>query len=466
MISHAPDSSMRPQHRPHTRVRLVALSTLSIVLTFGCGNEASNGSGGTNGAGASSGTGATGGNGVAPFRGAVLCSLAQTPTGFPGFIRLVSEAELEAAEQTGEVVDSVEGAIEFAGGVSCAVRDHSVFAFDWENPTVTRFDEVEGMLVEGQSVSFANLGVTSLNSSGDERQVVFASDTKAFFLDPIGRQVVIWNPNEMETIGSIPLTLSDSPEGLNLGAVLQIVRMDERLLVWGGWSNADGTNVARINFWFIDTETDAVVATDVTQECGGFGRPNIAANGDVYIGSEAFSAMQHALDLPGSFAPCAIRIRAGTTEVDTSYAADLRRLTGGLPTSGPYVTFNDQGFLAAYDTSRMPIDPRLTSVEHVLLENWDWYEWELGSEQPATRVDSIPTGIGQVDTRTFDGKPFLFRPNADFTTSELLDLTQRPVERTYAFSGITWVLARLGTQPDARMAQRIEPRGGLSVLSF
>lgn len=122
--------------------------------------------------------------------------------------------------------------------------------------------------------------------------------------------------------------------------------------------------------------------------------------------------MMHAVDLPESFAPCAIRIRAGTTEVDTSYAADLNRLTGGLPTSGPYVTFNDQGFLAAYDTSRMPINPNLTTNELVELVNWNYFTWQIGSEQPATRIDSIPTGNGRVDTRTFDGKPFLFRPNA------------------------------------------------------
>ena len=439
-------------HRSLGLTRIVAFSVLSIVLAFGCGNDGSNG---TNGGGA------TGGNGTAPFSGAVLCSIAATPEGSAGFMRLVPDGELEAAEE-GEQIDALEGAIEFAGGVSCAVKDRSVFALNFESPTITRYDEVDGALVEGPTVSFANFGLTSLASSLPP--LVFLSNAKAYYLDAASSQILIWNPEAMETIGSIPLTVADPPEGLRQGG-LRVNLIGGQAVAYSSYVNEQDIGVARADFWFVDPNSDEVVATDVTEQCGGL-QQNVATatNGDTYIGMSALPAMEHALGLPGSYPPCAIRIRAGTREVDTSYLADLNALTGGLPTGQLISVGNDRALMLAYDTN-IPIDPMLTGRELQTLPNWNFYEWELGTEQPATLVESLPTGTAAVATREFEGRAFLARISPDVSSTELLDLTRRPVEVTFTLSNVTILLARLGSEPDARMAQRIEPRGGLSILS-
>ena len=460
MISPAPDSSTRSASSLLRVTPVAALSVLSMVLVFGCGNNGSADNGATNGSGATHGGGATGGNGDAPFSGAVLCSLAFTPEGASGFIRLVSDIELES----GEEIDSLEGAIEFPGGVGCAVQDRSVFALSVESPIVTRYDEVGGALVEGESVSFANLGVTSL---GAGPATVFISDTKAYYLDADSLQLVVWNPIAMETIGSIPLAVSDPPQGLRqIGVRLNVI--DGQVVAYNNYRNEQDVFVARTDFWFVDPETDEVVATDVTEQCGALGVVvSTAANGDSYIGTtNGSAAMEDALGLPGSFPTCAVRIRAGSREVDAAYLADFNALTGGLPTAGPIAIGNDRALLFAYDTNEIPIDPNLTAREHVNLVNWNFYEWELGSEQPAIRVESIPTGTGTQNTREFDGRGFIARNSSDFTVTELLDVTRRPLETTYTFTNITNVLARLGEAPDARMAQRVEPRAGFGVLPF
>ena len=433
---------------------------LSFVLALGCGNDGESGSSGTNG----NGSGATGGDGFAPFSGAALCSLIFGADGNTGFVRLVSDAELEA----GEPIDSTAGAIEVGGGVSCAVQDRSVFALNWESPTITRYDEEDGALVEGLTVSFANFGPTSLAS--DSRQTVLLSETKAYFLDISSSQIIVWNPSAMETIGAIPLTVAEPPEGLTQNA-LRVNLIDGLLVAYNGYRNEQDILAARTDFWWIDPDTDEIVATDVTEQCGNL-QPIVSTttNGDTYIGMSGVMAMEHALGLPGSVPPCAIRIRAGAREVDPTYLADFNALTGGLPTSGPIPAGNDRGLLLAYDTSNVPIDPMLTARELAQVPSWNFYEWELGTEQPATLVESIPTGTGRADTREFEGKTFLVQFAPGFGTTELFDLTQRPVETTFALTNATVVLARLGDEPDGRMAHRfptrVEGRSQWSLVPF
>ena len=375
-------------------------------------------------------------------------------------MRLVSDEELES----GDEIDSLEGAIEFPSGVVCAVQGRRVFALSFEAPTITRFDEVDGALVEGPVLSFANFGLSSL--AGSRSNTVFVSEDKAYYLDGSTSQLIVWNPEEMVTIGSVPLSVSEPPEGLRQSG-LQFSLIDGQVVAFNNYISEQDVSVPRTDFWFVDPSTDAVVATDVIESCGNLrGRVATATNGDVYLGMSADAAIAHALGLPGSFPPCGVRIRAATGEVDSMYVADFNALTGGLPTAGPIQIGDNRALLWAYDTEAMPIDPMMTAREHVLAMNWGYYEWELGTEEPATRIESIAIGTGGTNAFAFDGRSFLVRVAPDFSSSQFFDLAQRPVEVTFTFSGAPLTLDRLGSEPDARMARRIEHRDGLSVLPW
>ena len=430
--------------------RLAALSILSMLIASGCGNDASSsGAAGTNGAG---------GDGVAPFSGAVLCSnvFSEPRT---GFARLVSDEELE----TGEEIEGVQGAIEVGGGIDCVVRDRSVFAFSLESPTATRYDEVDGALVEGETVSFANFGLTSMQGES-----VIVSDTDAYFVDTTSLQVILWNPSAMETVRSISLPVPpELPAGLRLIGINSLL-VDDLLVIYSRYFTEQDVYAPLTDFWFFSTATGEVVATDVS-ECGALnydGRVGFATNGDVYFGSRTRTVAEHALGLPGAPSPCAIRIRAGATEVDPNYFADLNALNGGLPTAAlMYPAGEDRVFLVAYDSNTLPIDPNLTARELAALTNWNLYEWELGTEGPMTRVETFPTGIGFLDLRTYEGTGTTYAAVVapDFSWTELVDVTKNPVETVFRFTNYVNLFARLGNERDAQMAQRIEPRGGLSV---
>ena len=452
-------------------MRLAALSILSMLLAFGCGNDGEsgssgtngNGSGATNGGGATNGTGATGGNGVAPMEDAVLCSIIGSPTGATGFIRLVSNAEIQA----GGEIDSTEGAIEIGGGVACAVWKNAVFAANFESPTMTRYDVIEGELVEGDSVSFMQFGLSSLGSLADQIQVF--SDTKAYFFDPSFRQIIVWNPTTMTTIEAIPLSGFEAPEGLLLSRI-RAGRVGDRLLLWANYVNEQEFNVSRSVFAFVDSETDEFT-TDVTEACGGFLSASVTtSNGDTYFGSTGGDAINRALGFEGTFAPCAVRVRAGASEVDDTFVADLNQLTGVGPTAGPMAGSGDNGFLLAYDETAMPVDPLRTSFEHTALENWRIYEVELGSSAPARLVEEIPVAQGIGGAATFDGRGFLTRFTRDFSGTDYFDLSRRPIELTYTFSGAVSLFARLDSEPEPRMAQRlptpVEGRYGASLMPF
>ena len=440
-------------------VPLAALSMLSIALACGCGNNGGSGSSDTNGNG--NGSGAAGGNGAAPFSGAVLCANIFSADSTSGFIRLVSDEELE----TGEEIDGVQSAIEVGGGTDCAVQGRRVFSLNWESPTITRYDEANGALSRGPTVSLANFGLTSAIGS---HRTFFVSDTKAYFLDDDGFQIIVWNPSTMETIGSISLSVPEVPEGLRPNALTGQLLDDGVLVVYDRYVDQQSVTASLTNFWFVDTETDQVVGTDGTEECGGLVPSATATNGDLYIGSGPREASNYALDLPGSFRPCAVRIRAGTRELDTTFMADLNGLADGLPTNFVFAPTADRLLLVSYDSNSVPVDPTLTPRELGALENWIFYEWELGSEEPASRVENIPTSTGFVTPITYEGTgtSYLRVDAGDFSWTELVDVTKNPVETAFRFTNTVYLLARLGSDPDTRMAQQIEHRGGLSLLSF
>lgn len=83
-----------------------------------------------------------------------------------------------------------------------------MFVTNAESPTIARFDEVDGELVHGERVSFANFGLSSLFFPP-----TIVSDTKAYYLDPSSLQIIVWNPSAMETIGALPLAAADRQKG-------------------------------------------------------------------------------------------------------------------------------------------------------------------------------------------------------------------------------------------------------------
>lgn len=387
--------------------------------------------------------GATGGDGVELGEDAVLCSVIGSPTGATGFIRLVSEAEIQA----GGEIDSTEGAIEIGGGVACGVWRNAVFAASFESPTMTRYDAIGGELVEGDTVSFERFGLSSLAG-----QIEIFSGTKAYFFDPSFTQILVWNPTTMTTTEAIPLSGFEAPEGLVLSRI-RAGRVGDRLLLWSNYVNEQGLNVSRSVFAFVDSETDEFT-TDVTETCGGFLSAFVTtSNGDTYFGSTGGDAINHALGLQGTFAPCAVRVRAGASEVDDTFVADLNQLTGVGPTGGPIAGSGNNGYLLAYDEAAMPVDPLRTSFEHTALENWRIYEVELGSRASGSLVQEIPVAQGVGGAGTLGGRRFLTRSTRDLSGTDYFDLSQRPIELTYSFSGAVSLFAQLDGERLPRMAR-------------
>ncbi|MEM7135160.1 MAG: hypothetical protein AAF500_01205 [Myxococcota bacterium] len=437
----------------HGGWRLIAALGFGLAM-LGCGDSTPSGTGGSGGGatggsggvGASGGTGASDGGGgaggtLSQSGGAALCSLTGfgLPGGPTGFVRVLSEAEIEA----GGDIDATDNGIEVGGGVSCAVWRNSVYAASFQSPTITRYDLIEGELVEGDTVSFMNFGVVSL--AGLSSQIQVFSDTKAYFFDPQFAQIVVWNPTTMTTVEAIQLTGFDAPPGTVLSRV-RAGRIDDRLVLWSTYVDDQGFSAPTSVFAFVDPETDEFV-TDTVDTCGGLISEFVTTtNGDTYIGSSAADAINHALGFEGTFPPCIVRLRAGATEVDATFLGDPNALTGIGPTGGPLAGSGDAGFLVAYDESTMPLDPLRTGTEHTALENWLVYQVELGSTTPGTRVEALPAGQGVGGTTSFDGRGFLTRTARDFSGTTFFDLSQTPVEETYRFNAAVALFARLGAE--------------------
>ena len=78
---------------------------------------------------------------------------------------------------------------------------------------------------------------------------------------------------------------------------------------------------------------------------------------------------------------------------------------------------------------------------------------ELGSTGPGTLVQEIPVAQGVGGAGTLGGRRLLTRSTRDLSGTEYFDLSQRPIELTYSFSGAVSLFAQLDGEPLPGMAR-------------
>jgi hypothetical protein len=252
----------------------------------------------------------------------------------------------------------------------------------------------------GDELDFS--GVSGATGRNLLRATQFMSPTKAYALDFAGLQVIAFNPTDM--------TLIDTDKSTAAIDTISLVSLKETNLTdtWSVFPTTDGDRfVATIGFYGIDGADPGVtklvivdsnndsLATDSVDNCSAVTGAAKDAAGNMYFASYDGSALAHAQGR-GAYAPCIIRVLAGSNEFDDSYLMNMQNLTNNGRMAMGAVTGNGNiGYnLIISDTGQGMVTDAILA-KHLRIPVWEFNSFDLtDSNATATKVEGIVSTEG------------------------------------------------------------------------
>jgi hypothetical protein len=289
-----------------------------------------------------------------------------------------------------------------------------------EAPTITRYQLVNGRLVEDEEAPAISLQQYGVDSLWDTVYVV--SDDKAYYPDRDGQQLIVWNPTDMAITGTIDLSETGREGFLSLYGYAAIRRGDDLLFPvgWFDWSENDDV-LEETGLVVIDTTDDTLARFDVDDRCGGVTQTIELESGDAYVASSALAVAAHRLGrLPT--APCALRIAAGEDEFDPDYAPAISELTGGDLAGEPVAGGGNRIFLRSFDEDLAEVSEQNATYELTGQAAWRWWAWDVEGGE-AELVETLEPATADVLWFVVDGTVYGSQTKTDYSETTLVDLT-------------------------------------------
>jgi len=293
-----------------------------------------------------------------------------------------------------------------------------------------------GVVSLGDEIDFS--GVTSASGRNLLRATQFMSPTKAYALDFASLQVIAFNPTDM--------ILIDTDESTEEIDTISLADLQEELLpkTWSVFPTTDGDRfVATIGFYGADwsdtgatklvivDSNDHSLATDSVDNCSAVSGSAKDSTGNMYFASYDESALAHAQGR-GAYAPCIIRVLAGTNEFDDSYLMNMQNLTNnGRMAMGAVTGNGDMGYnLIMSDTGQAMVTDEILAKQ-LRIPVWEFHSFDLtDSNATATKVAGVASTEG---AQGIPGGTISRILNGSFNHHELGDITwmaQIDVEET------------------------------------
>ena len=245
-------------------------------------------------------------------------------------------------------------------------------------------------------------GVSGATGRNLLRTTQFMSPTKAYALDFAGLQVIAFNPTDM--------TLIDTDASTAAIDTISLAGLAEADLpsTWSVFPTTDGNRfVATIGFYaedgadpgvsklvIVDSSNDSL-ATDSVDNCSAVTGAAKDAAGNMYFASYDGSALAHAQG-KGAYAPCIIRVLAGSNEFDDSYLMNMQNLTNnGRMAMGAVTGNGDIGYNLIMSDAGQGMVTDGTLAKHLRIPVWEFHSFDLtDSNATATKVEGVVSTEG------------------------------------------------------------------------
>ncbi|XXF81260.1 hypothetical protein P2318_16325 [Myxococcaceae bacterium GXIMD 01537] len=325
--------------------------------------------------------------------------------------------------------------------ISGQPKTGTFFVTGSDSATVTRYKlNNENRLEETGTLSFASKGVKSIGEY--QNQLQYISETKAYYFDGAGAQIIVWNPKEMVITTTIPLPEIAIENAVTTFATLPLNRTGQVLLPVGWRPSGSVVGIVKkAGIVAVDTATDkATVVTD--DRCGYVRDGVIGADGAVYLATEAYGAAVFRVKGGDTPVPCLLKFNPQTLKFDPDFYRELSQITGQATTGSLLAGPNGTAFLRVLDESVFTVQPNAHPRPVASAAAWTW--WQLNfSNFSATKVAAIPPTTGSAFV--FEaGNRLLFTEFTNASTeTNLRELTDQSGKLTANTKGLTFSFLQL-----------------------
>jgi hypothetical protein len=307
----------------------LALGLVASALA-GCGDDQTakdDGTGGTSGGGAGPADGGTpgaaggsGGSGSADDY-LVVITERESPE-----VNLQYLHVLEDWPESGEL--DYDTALELGEFVNVYAMGPAVFVHQPDDASVRKLVvSPNGTITEDITVSFANYGV--LGFSGD---MVYASSTRAYFVDEAAAQIVVWDPSAMEVLGAATIAKDALSRGDLAAQISRGVALDGEGFVaasYRNWDTLEYHDAAAIGVFDATADEPELKIIEDDRCSSTVTTPFDGGDGFIYLVSDAalgFDALANPKRTEKSL--CVLRMSPGTGKFDESFFVDLKDVLG------------------------------------------------------------------------------------------------------------------------------------------
>jgi hypothetical protein len=339
---------------------------------------------------------------------------------------------LPSLDATGPV-STARALVQPGGGVLYRGAEPGVFLVgSAEEPVLTRYElGPDDEMLEGARLSFANQGVVFLYPGS----VVILDATRAYYLDLDQSQAIAFDPTAMAITATISLA-GVRRDGFLTGFGGVIVR-DDGLYFSGHWytdPEPDRTPAGSMLI-HLDPATNEVTITSDAR-CTGMLLVSQNVAGDAYWFSDSYNTF--ARRGYGNGVPdCGLRLLAGETTFDPTFALDITARTGGAAAVPVLRASDTQVWLRVLDEAsagELPVPADFGTLDST--QAWQWHLLDLASDAPAVRNDDRPLASAGALGMAVDGRSFTAIGNADDSETTLLEITPAGFIERGTFQGI------------------------------
>jgi hypothetical protein len=219
------------------------------------------------------------------------------------------------------------------------------YVFVEEEGVMQRFSVDENLqLVDGPRFSWQDFGIASINGS----YTVFASADRAYTFAPELNVVIVWSPEEMIQIGTLPMEMPERPAGMETFAYDGAKVGDK--VVWnvfsGNWDSI--TPYQSVTLAVADANSDAPVRFVEDDRCLPGGPARVADDGTYYVHAGGYYGYFLTYGAPEGRA-CILSFDPVTETFDPDYLVDYQTLMGSYVSEPLFYVGGDDYIARAWD---------------------------------------------------------------------------------------------------------------------
>ncbi|MEM6929951.1 MAG: hypothetical protein AAF602_23640, partial [Myxococcota bacterium] len=223
---------------------------------------------------------------------------------------------------TAQIID-LSGAAEFSGASRLFAFDQHIYAMDSETGEVNRLEVAPDNSVSLlDTFSMQGEGVTSFRST-----FAFLSPERAYYIDLLNDQVIIWNPTTMALVESVPFEAPDRG-GLGISGGTPTV-VGDRVIMPVGCADTVSLQFDPSVAAMVVSAADPVTVTFIDDaRCVNAGGGFVDDAGDYYLLGDSAGGAVELLEPDTAQPACLLRIPGGSTAFDPEFQITMSDLTG------------------------------------------------------------------------------------------------------------------------------------------